>query len=301
MTEHDTLHRHALPTRAFAIGIALNVAYVFVEAAVGFYANSVAVLADAGHNLSDVLALLLAWGAALLARRPSSQRFTYGLGSSTIWAALINAVVLLVAVGSIAWEAFGRLFAAQSVQPAWIIGVALAGVVVNGVTAAMFFHGSKTDLNLRGAFLHMAADAAVSVGVAVAGGLIILTGWQWIDPAVSLVVSALIVVGTWELLREALGMSLHSVPSSIRYTAVMEYLADLPGVASVHDLHVWGMSTSDNALTAHLVMPDGHPGDDFLDRTADDLEEKFGIGHATLQIECGDAGHPCKLVRHHVV
>jgi cobalt-zinc-cadmium efflux system protein len=290
-----------LPTRAFAIGIALNVAYVLVEAGVGVYANSVALLADAGHNLSDVLALLLAWGAGVLARRPASQRFTYGLGSSTIWAALINAVVLLIAVGSIAWEAFGRLFTAQSVQPSWIIGVALAGVVVNGFTAAMFFHGSKRDLNLRGAFLHMAADAAVSVGVAAAGGLIILTGWLWIDPAVSLVVSALIVAGTWELLREALGMSLHSVPSSIQYAAVMDYLAALPGVSSVHDLHVWGMSTSETALTAHLVMPDGHPGDDFLDHTAEELERRFGIGHATLQIECGNASHPCKLVRHHAV
>ena len=300
--EHqEQLTRVALPDRAFAIGIAINTCYVVIEGVVGLYANSVAVLADAGHNLSDVLALILAWGAAALARRRSSQRFTYGLGSSTIWAALINAVVLLVAVGSIAWEAIGRLFQPATLHPVWIIAVALAGVLVNGATAALFFAGRQRDLNVRGAYLHMAADAAVSLGVAVAGGVIIATGWLWIDPAVSLVVSAFIVYGTWGLLLEALGMSLHSVPSSVRYASVMDYLGGLPGVDSVHDLHVWGMSTSDTALTAHLVMPKGHPGDAFLEDAAHQLERRFGICHATLQIEHGDAGHPCKLVEHHVV
>jgi cobalt-zinc-cadmium efflux system protein len=298
MSAHD--HGGASYDRAFAIGVALNAGYVVIEGLVGLYANSVAVLADAGHNLSDVLALVLAWGAGALARRRASARFTYGLGSSTIWAALINALALLLAVGSIAWEAIGRLFDPPAVQPAWVIAVALAGVVVNGATAALFFAGRKRDLNVRGAFLHMAADAALSLAVAVAGALILLTGRLWLDPAVSLVVCAFIVYGTWEVLREALGMSLHSVPSSIRYATVMDYLGGLPGVASVHDLHVWGMSTAETALTAHLVMPRGHPGDAFLEDTAHELERRFGIGHATLQIECGDAG-PCRLAEHHVV
>jgi len=210
-------------------------------------------------------------------------------------------VVLLLAVGSIAWEAIGRLVEPPATQAVWIIVVAIAGVLVNGGTAALFFGGRKRDLNIRGAYLHMAADAAVSLGVAVAGGLILATGWLWVDPLVSLLVSALIVYGTWGLLREALGMSLHSVPSSIRYAAVMDYLDALPGVASVHDLHVWGMSTAETALTAHLVMPQGHPGDAFLEGAAHELERRFGICHATLQIEHGDAGHPCKLVEQHVV
>ena len=298
-----TGHPHAPPSpnRAFVLGVAFNSAYVVIEAAVGLHANSVAVLADAGHNLSDVLALILAGGAGALARRRASERFTYGLGSSTIWAALINAVVLLLAVGSIAWEAIGRLFDPPATQPGWIIAVALAGVVVNGASAMLFFSGRERDLNVRGAYLHMAADAAVSLGVAVAGALIIATGWLWLDPAVSLVVSAFIVYGTWDLLLEALGMSLHSVPSSVRYVAVMDYLGGLPGVASVHDLHVWGMSTSETALTAHLVMPQGHPGDQFLEDSAHELQSRFGICHATLQIEQGDGEHPCRLVEHHVV
>ena len=297
----STDRRHSgFHDRAFALGVALNAGYVVVEGAVGFHANSVAVLADAGHNLSDVLALVLAWGAGALARRRASERFTYGLGSSTIWAALVNAVALLVAVGSIAWEAIGRLFDPPTMQPVWIIAVALAGVAVNGATAALFFGGRKRDLNVRGAYLHMVADAAVSLGVAVAGGLIVATGWLWLDPAASLAVSAVIVYGTWDLLREALGMSLHSVPSSIRYATVMDFLTGLPGVDSVHDLHVWGMSTAETALTAHLVMRHGHPGDAFLEHTAHELEKRFGISHSTLQIEHGDAG-PCKLEEHHVV
>jgi cobalt-zinc-cadmium efflux system protein len=294
-------HRHAGHyDRAFAIGVVLNAVFVAIEGAVGFYTNSVALLADAGHNLSDVLALVLAWGAGALARRRASERFTYGLGSSTIWAALINAVALLLAVGSIAWEAVGRLFEPPTMQPAWIIAVALAGAVVNAATAALFFGGRNRDLNVRGAYLHMAADAAVSLAVAAAGGLILATGWMWLDPAVSLVVSAVIVYGAWDLLREALGMALHSVPSSIRYAAVLDFLDGLPGVDSVHDLHVWGMSTAETALTAHLVMPEGHPGDAFLEHAAHELERRFGIGHSTLQIEQGDAG-PCRLAQHHGV
>ena len=281
--------------------MALNAGFVLVEVLVGLHANSVAVLADAGHNLSDVLALLLAWGAQVLARRPPSGRFTYGFRSSTIWAALINAAVLLLAVGGIAWEALTRLYTPEPLAPGWVIGVALAGVLVNGITAMLFHRGKSTDLNARAAYLHMAADAAISLGVALAGGLIIATGWLWIDPLVSLVVSAFIIGGTWGLLRESLDLSLHSVPTSIRVQAVRQWLEQLPGVGSVHDLHVWGMSTTETALTAHLVMPDGHPGDGFLGQVATELDERFGIGHATLQIERGDAATPCRLAPDDVV
>jgi cobalt-zinc-cadmium efflux system protein len=300
---HDHAHGRA-PShdRAFAIGVALNAGFVLVEAGVGLYANSMAVLADAGHNLSDVLGLLLAWGAgALLARRPPSERYTYGLRSSTIWAALINAVILLVAVGSIAWESLGRITAPREVDAGWVIGVALLGAVINGATAVLFLKGKDSDLNLRSAYLHMAGDAAISVGVAISGVAMIASGWLWIDPAVSLAVSVLIVYSTWGVLRESLDLSLHSVPSSVRLGAVMDYLQHLSGVASVHDLHVWAMSTTETALTAHLVMPQGHPGDTFLASAAHHLEHHFGICHATLQIEQGDPEHPCKLAPDDVV
>jgi cobalt-zinc-cadmium efflux system protein len=297
-------HSHApvgASDRVFAIGVALNGGFVVVEAGIGLYSNSVALLADAGHNLSDVLGLLLAWGAQALARRPPSARYTYGLRSSTIWAALINAAILLAAVAFITWEAMGRFSNPQAVAPAWVIGAALVGVVVNGATAMLFLKSKESDLNARGAYLHMAGDAAISLGVALAGLGIIATGWLWLDPAVSLVVCALIVLGTWGLLRESLGLSLHSVPSSIRVSAVRESLERLPGVASVHDLHVWAMSTTETAMTAHLVMPGGHPGDEFLEHTARDLEHSFGICHSTLQIERGDTGHQCRLAPDDVV
>ena len=287
--------------RAFAFGVALNTGFVVLETVVGLHANSVAVLADAGHNLSDVLALLLAWGAQVLARRPPSGRFTYGLRSTTIWAALINAAVLLLVVGGIAWEAMTRLHAPESVAPNWVIGAALAGVAVNGITAALFHRGRASDLNARAAYLHMMADAAVSLGVALAGALILATGSLWIDPVVSLIVAAVIVWGTWGLLRESLDLSLHSVPTSIEVRAVRECLEHLPGVASVHDLHVWAMSTTETALTAHLVMPEGHPGDAFLAGAAHALEERFGICHSTLQLERGDSPHPCRLAPDDVV
>jgi cobalt-zinc-cadmium efflux system protein len=302
---HAHAHGHVTPgsgnARAFAIGIALNGAFVLVEAGVGLYANSVAVLADAGHNLSDVLALALAWGAQALARLPPSARYTYGLRSSTIWAALANAGILLLAVGSIAWEALGRFGAPPAVQPGWIIAIALAGVAVNGATAALFHSAKDGDLNARGAYLHMVADAAVSLGVALAGAAIIATGWLWLDPAVSLLVSVFIIYASWGLLRESLDLSLHSVPGAIRVAAVKDCLERLDGVASVHDLHVWAMSTTETALTAHLVIPEGHPGDDFLAHAAHELEHRFGICHATLQIERGDTGHPCKLAPDEVV
>jgi cobalt-zinc-cadmium efflux system protein len=299
--DHSHPHGHTRHARAFALGVALNIAFVLIEAGFGFYANSVALLADAGHNLSDVLGLLLAWGAAALARRPPSKRYTYGLRSSTIWAALANATALLVAVGGIAWEAVVRIVHPEAVQGGVVIAVALSGVIINGATAALFLRGKERDLNIRGAYLHMAADAAVSLGVAVAGVAILWTGWTWIDPAVSLAVAALIVWGTWGLLRESLALSLHSVPDGIEVAAVREHLARLPGVSAVHDLHVWAMSTTETALTAHLVMPGGHPGDEFLQQTGHELEHRFRIGHATLQIETGDPGNSCKLEPDEVV
>jgi cobalt-zinc-cadmium efflux system protein len=301
---HDHGHRHhdhgpGVPDRIFALGVALNGTFVLVEAVIGLYANSVSVLADAGHNLSDVLGLVLAWGAQVLARRPPSGRYTYGLRSSTIWAALLNAAVLLVAVGCIAWEAIGRFSHPPPLAAGWVIGVALAGVLVNGATALLFVRGKDRDLNARGAYLHMAADAAISLGVAIAGIAILATGLLWIDPVVSLAVCALILWATWGLLRESLGLSLQSVPSSIHVAAVRECLEKLQGVASVHDLHVWAMSTTETALTAHLVMPAGPPGDDFLEHAAHELEHRFGIGHTTLQIERGDRA--CSLAPDDVV
>lgn len=299
---HD--HSHGSPPhaeRAFALGVALNAGFVVVEAGFGFYADSLALLADAGHNLSDVLGLALAWGAAALARRPPGGRFTYGLRGSTIWAALANAAILLVAVGAIAWEAIGRIGAPPPVASNVVIAVALAGTMVNAATAALFLRSRKHDLNARGAFVHMAADAAISLGVAIAGIAILWSGWTWLDPAVGLVIAAFIVAGTWGLAREALALALHSAPRGIELPAVRAQLAALPGVTGVHDLHVWAMSTTEIALTAHLVMPSGHPGDAFLASAARALEARFRIGHATLQIERGDGDAACHLAPDDVV
>lgn len=301
MSTDDHHHAAPRPDRAFALGIALNIGFVLVEAAFGFYADSLALLADAGHNLSDVLGLALAWGAATLARRPPGGRFTYGLRGSTIWAALGNATMLLVAVGAIAWEALQRFATPAPVAANLVIAVAFAGVVVNGASAALFLRGRKDNLNVRGAFVHMAADAALSLGVAIAGVAILWTGWNWLDPAVSLAIAGLIVAGTWGLLRESIALALHSVPRGIELAAVRAHLAALPGVAGVHDLHIWAMSTTEIALTAHLVMPEGHPGDAFLEGAAHALENRFRIGHATLQIERGDGAERCRLQSEEVV
>ena len=285
--DHGATHAHGPASfgRAFALGIGLNTAFVAVEATFGIFGNSVALLADAGHNMSDVLGLVIAWVASILARRPPSARYTYGLRGSSILAALFNAVFLLVAVGAIAWEAVQRLMQPEPVAGLTVIIVAAVGIVINGVTALLFASGRKGDLNIRGAFLHMAADAAVSAGVVIAGLAILYTGWLWLDPLTSLVIVAVVVWGTWSLLRESVAMSLGAVPAGINRAVVQTYLASLPGVGEVHDLHIWPMSTTDNALTAHLVLPGGHPGDAFLMHTADELYERFGIGHSTLQIE----------------
>jgi cobalt-zinc-cadmium efflux system protein len=289
------IHVPATFDRAFAIGIALNLAFVAAEGGAGLWAGSVALLADAGHNLSDVLGLAVAWGGAVLARRAPSKRFTYGLKGSTILAALANALLLLVVVGAIVLEAVERLRGtghAQAAPGGLVAAIAAAGVVVNGATAWLFARGRNGDVNVRGAYLHMASDALVSAGVVVAGAAIWWTEAAWIDPAVSLLIAALIVGQTWGLLRETVEMVLAAVPRGIDYDRVAAALAELPGVARVHDLHIWPMSTTEPVLTAHLVMPAGSPGDVFLQAAQDMLHHRFGIGHATLQVECGDA---CEL------
>jgi cobalt-zinc-cadmium efflux system protein len=302
---HAHTHSHAHVAldygRAFAIGIGLNLAYVVAEAGYGLAAGSLALLADAGHNLGDVLGLGLSWGAAVLGRRGPSDRFTYGLRSSSILAALANALILLVVTGGIAWEAIWRLGHPVAVTGGIVAWVAGAGIVVNGVTALLFARGRGSDLNLRGAFLHMAADAFVTAGVVVAGIAIALTGLLWIDPAVSLVVSAVIIYGTWDLVRQALHLALDAVPESVDASAVRAHLLALPGVIALHDLHIWGMSTTETALTCHLVMPQGHPGDETLSAIARELEAHFHIHHTTLQIELGDSAEICALTPEHVV
>lgn len=293
---HGHGHVHAAPPdrwdRAFAIGIALNLAYVLVEAIAGIALGSVALLADAGHNLSDVLGLAIAWGGAALARAAPSKRFTYGLKGSTILAALANALLLLVAIGAIALEAIQRLGSPPAVQGLSVSAVAAAGILVNTVTAWMFARGRAGDVNIRGAYLHMLADALVSAGVVVAGILIWSTGAGWIDPIVSLVIAAVILWQTWGLLRETVEMALAAVPRGIDYDRVHAALVALPGVSGVHDLHIWPMSTTEPGLTAHLLMPAGHPGDRFLHETQDMLHHRFGIGHATIQVETAGA---CEL------
>jgi cobalt-zinc-cadmium efflux system protein len=280
---------------AFALGTALNVGFVVVEALTGFLANSMALLADAGHNLSDVLGLLMAWGASVLVKRRPTLRFTYGYGSSTILAALANAVLLLVAVGAIALEAVQRLSAPEPVVGSTVIVVAGIGILINGFTAWLFASGRDQDVNIRGAYLHMAADAAISFGVVLAGAAMLMTGWNWLDPLVSLVISVIIVWGTWGLLRDSTRLALHGVPENINAARVRSKLAALPGVASLHDLHIWPMSTTETALTCHLVMPGGHPGDAFIVTATKMLHEEFEIRHATLQFEVGTDA-PCGLV-----
>jgi cobalt-zinc-cadmium efflux system protein len=293
-------HHHGDPGhgRAFAIAISLNAAFVAIEFFYGFLANSTALMADAGHNLSDVLSLILAWGAAVLARREPSGRYTYGLRSSSILAALFNGMLLMAATGAIAWGAVQRLMAPTPVAGLTVSVVAGIGIAVNGISAWLFMKGSKDDLNIRGAYLHLAADAAISLGVLVAGLVVLSTGWAWIDPAVSLVIVVLIMKSTWSLLREALDMTLGAVPGNVDADAVEKFLLARPGVTSVHDLHIWSMSTTDVALTCHLVMPGGYPGDVAIDQIASGLKEQFGIHHTTLQTEQGTTQHECSLHSH---
>lgn len=301
---HDQGHHHGLgghhhaPAnfgKAFAIGIALNLAYVLGEVFYGVAAHSLALLADAGHNLGDVLSLAGAWLASVLGRRRPSGRYTYSLRGSSILAALGNAVVLLVVTGGIAWEGIWRLLNPEPSGGAVIMAVAAVGIVVNGVTAFLFMSGRKDDLNIRGAFMHMASDALVALGVVVAGGIILWTGWLWLDPAVSLVISAVIVIGTWGLLRDSVNLALDAVPPGVDQGKVMTFLRGLPGVAEVHDLHIWGMSTTETALTAHLVRPGASIDDDLLRHASEELKEHFSISHATFQVEDGTGAHLCNL------
>jgi cobalt-zinc-cadmium efflux system protein len=300
---HNQGHSHRPNTydRAFLIGIALNTGFVIVETVYGFLANSLALLADAGHNLGDVLGLLLAWVAASLARRRPSARFTWGMKRSPILASLANAMLLLTASGAIVYEAVQRVQSPVPVAETTVIWVALVGIVINGVTALGFLSGRKSDLNIRGAFLHMVADAVVSLGVVLSGLAVLATGWLWIDPAMSIVVALVIVVGTWSLLKESVSLSLDAVPANIDRAAIETYLAGLPGVSEVHDLHIWPMGTTEVALTAHLVRPGATLDDQLLAQACRDLAARFGIHHATLQVEAGDPAHPCTLAPSEVV
>jgi cobalt-zinc-cadmium efflux system protein len=296
---HGHSHAPASFGRAFAIGTILNLAFVIVEAAYGIVSDSMALLADAGHNLSDVLSLIVAWIAMSLSQRQPTVRFTYGLRSSSILAALFNALFLLLVIGGIAWEALRRMAEPPAVAGTTMMIVAAIGVLINAGTAMLFMQGRKGDLNIRGAYLHMIADAAISAGVVLSGALIYFTGWNVVDPVVSLVVSLLIVYGTWGLLRDSVRMTFGAVPDAIDPTEVRQYLSGQAGVAAVHDLHIWSLSTTETALTAHLVMPSGHPGDQLIDHIADELNKKFGIGHATLQVELD--GDKCRLAPDHIV
>ena len=271
--------------RAFAIGIVLNTAFVIVEATYGFLSGSMALVADAGHNLSDVLALMLAWGASVAAKKPPSPKFTYGFKSSTILAALANAMLLAIAIGAILFETIHRMLEPAPVEGMTMVIVAGIGILINTGTALMFMRGRKDDLNIRGAFLHMAADALVSLGVVIAGLAILFTGKSWIDPITSLIIVAIIGWGTWGLAKDSIKLGLHAVPENIDESAVQRHLAGQDGVEELHDLHIWPMSTTETALTAHLVMPNGHPGDNFLSDLRESLSANFGIGHATIQIE----------------
>ncbi len=297
---HNHAHAPADFGAAFAIGIALNVGFVAIEAAFGLIAGSVALLSDAGHNLGDVLGLSAAWLASRLVQRAPSARFTYGLRGSSILAALFNAVFLLLTVGAISWEAILRLAHPAPVAGNVVMVVAAIGIVVNGVTAWLFASGQKDDINLRGAFLHMASDALVSAGVVASGFVILATGWLWLDPLTSLAVNVVIVWGTWGLLRDSLGMSMAAVPAGVDPAKLRAFLAARPGVSAVHDLHVWPISTTETALTCHLVMPAGHPGDAFLHDLAAELARRFRIGHSTLQIET-DPQLACALAPDEVV
>ena len=279
---------------AFAAGIALNSLFVLTEAAAGFWTGSLALLADAGHNLSDVLALLLAWGATVLARRAPTGRRTYGLRKATVLASLANGVLLLVAVGAIVSEAVHRLSAPATIETGTVMLVASLGVVINGVTALFFMRGSQSDLNVRGAFLHMAADAGVSLAVVIGALIMAQTGLAWIDPALSLIIAGVIVLGAWGLLRDSVDMALDAAPRGIDVEEVRRYLASLPGVANVHDLHIWAMSTTETALTAHVLRPENRDGDHFLHEACDGLAHRFNILHATIQVET-DHAHACRL------
>jgi cobalt-zinc-cadmium efflux system protein len=297
---NHTAHVHA-PKKfgpAFAVGAILNFGLVVAQFLYGIHAHSIALISDAAHNLGDALGLLIAWGAYILARREPTERYTYGFRSASILAALVNAAILLIATGAIVWEAVRRFAEPPPVAAPTVMAVAAIAIGVN-LLSAWLLRGGEHDLNIRGAFMHLLADAAVSLGVVAAGGVILLTSWYWVDPVVSLVISVVIVWATWDLLRNAVNLALLAVPREIEPADVREYLQTLPGVSSAHDLHVWAMSTTETALTCHLVMPRGAPGDDFINQVCEELHRRFGIAHPTIQIETGD--QTCRLAPGHVV
>lgn len=295
MEHHHHQHEPADYGRAFAVGITLNLVFVGVEVVYGLISRSMALLSDAGHNLGDVLGLLLAWGAVAMGRWQATEKHTYGFRKATILAALLNALFLLVVTGGLSWEAIRRFSSPVPVEPGVVTWVALAGIVINAATALMFMRGRKQDLNIRGAFLHMAADAVISAGVAVAGILIAFTGLLWIDPVVSLIISVTIIAGSWGLLREATNLALDAVPEGINPEAVRRYLREQPNVADVHHLHIWGLSTTDVALTAHVVLVRPELDNEWSDAMKHELHERFGIAHATIQLESSDR-NACLLV-----
>ena len=295
---HSHSHQHNNYSKAFLIGIILNLSYILIEVFYGLMINSMALLADAGHNFSDVLGLLLAWGAAYLAKTSITEKRTYGLRKSTILAAFFNAIILMIAVGAITFEAVRKLIQPEPVVGTTMMIVAGIGVVINAVTAMVFMKGREKDLNIKGAFLHMAADAGVSLGVVVAGFIIYSTGWLWIDPAISLVIVLVITIGTWGLLRDSFHLSMDAVPTGIELKAVGNYLRSINGVTEVHDLHIWAMSTTETALTAHLVIPGEAKDDYFLKKICGELHSRFGIEHSTIQIEKSAQSANCE---HHNV
>jgi len=296
--DHHHDHQPHNYNRAFAIGIMLNAIFVVIEVGYGVFADSLALIADAGHNLSDVLSLLLAWGASALATKAATEKRTYGFRKATIMASLVSAILLLIALGGIAWEAIGRFTSPKPVAGQVVIVVAVIGVVINTATALLFVSGQKHDLNLRGAFLHMAADAAVSLGVVVAGIFIMIKGWLWIDPVISLVIVVVILYGTWGLLRDSINSFMDAVPQGTDIAGIKNYLLSLNNVCQIHDLHVWSLSTTEVALTVHLVVTGDTVNNDFLTMIQQQLHDQFGIEHSTIQVESEDAEHVCMLDRH---
>lgn len=302
--DHSHGHEHAAKNfgHAFFIGASINIAFVAVEIYYGLMSNSLALLADAGHNAGDVLGLFIAWAAYSLTHRSKpTARFTYGLGGTSILAALINSSLIMIAIGAIGWEALSRFSSPQTPAGITMMIVAGIGVLVNGITALIFSRGAAHDLNMRSVFQHMFADAMISFSVLISGVLIHLTAWTWIDPVISLTILAVIIASTWRLLKDSLSLALHAVPRNINPLDVRSFLSTATGVKEVHDLHIWAMSTSETALSAHLVMPNGHPGDGFITELANTLQKKFNISHATIQIELGDTKESCRLAPEHVI
>jgi cobalt-zinc-cadmium efflux system protein len=292
---HDHSHEVGNYNRAFAIGISLNIVFVAIEAGYGVLADSLALIADAGHNLSDVVSLLLAWGASVLARKAATEKRTYGFRKVTILASMASAVLLLVALGSITWEAVGRFLNPQPVDGMTVIYVAGIGVVINTLTALLFVKGQKHDLNIRGAFLHMAVDAGVSLGVVIAGIFVLYKGWLWIDPVVSLAIVAIVLIGTWGLLRDSINYAIDAVPNNIDTAGINQYFLSFENVSRIHDLHVWPLSTNETALTVHLVVNNESLDNSFLKNLEKHLHDHFNIGHSTIQIETSEQDNECSL------